>query len=148
MRNASRPKATQSKKHTRHNTTKAPRFRYPSSDTLPAIPLALMLQGRAVSTPSMTFSQLAATRLPAYIEQLRDMGLGEAIIKGDLPLTPRQRMRKHSKPFAVYHLPPAIIDALGGKAQAWALAVLELHGVHEKAFPHSADWIAWQRGGR
>lgn len=123
------------------NTSTAPlRFRYPAADTLPALPLALMLQGRKVSTLSMTYSPLAATRLPAYIEKLRDLGLGETIVSRALPLTERQRKRKHAKPFHAYHLPPNVIAQLGVPAQKWAGAVLELWGVEPEDFPPSEDW--------
>jgi len=119
---------------------------YPNPETLPAIPLALMLMARVVSTPSMTFSQLAATRLPAYIDKLRKDGWGKSIWVGELPLTPRQRLRKHSKPFAKYWLEPSVIAAAGEGAQEWAEKVLRLHSVNAEAFPISNDWLAYVGG--
>lgn len=114
---------------------KAIRLRYPDPENLPAIPLALMLLGREVSTPAMTYSKLHATRLPAYIGKLREMGLGEAILARSLPLTPQQQRRKHNKPFSAYHLPASVIEQLGEYGQQWALEVLRLHDVDIAVFP-------------
>lgn len=111
------------------------RLRYPSPDTLPAIPLAIMLLGREVSTPSMTYSQLHATRLPAYIGQLRECGLGNAIVARNLPLTPKQKQRRYSKPFAAYHLTKPVIEQLGINALQWAQSVIALHGITFSDFP-------------
>lgn len=119
---------------------------YPNLETLPAIPLALMILARTVSTPSMTFSQLAATRLPAYIDKLRKDGWGKSILVGDLPLTPKQRLRRHSKPFAQYWLEPSVIVLADEAAQEWAERVLRLHHVNVEAFPFSKDWLEYVGG--
>jgi len=83
----------------------------------------------------MTYSRLHATRLPAYIQQLREFGLGTAILARSLPLTPQQQTRKHSKPFSAYHLPHPIRQQLGDYARNWATDVLSLHGVQIDTFP-------------
>jgi hypothetical protein len=115
-------------------------FIYPNPETLPAIPLALMLLGKAVSTPALTFSNLHATRLPAYIGTLRQLGLGSAIIAQDLPLTAKQRSRRHRKPFAQYYLTPWLIHKERARGTPWALKVLELHEVDANHFPFSNEW--------
>lgn len=112
-----------------------PKLRYPKPDTLPAIPLAIMILGREVSTPAMTYSRLHATRLPAYIGRLRDSGLGHAIVSRSLPLTPQQRQRRHSKPFSAYHLPKDVIERLGTDAVEWAERVVSFYGIEIDDFP-------------
>jgi len=124
-----------------NDSTPPLRFEYPEPDTLPALPLALMIQGRKVSTLDMTYSPVHATRLPAYIGRLRDFGLGDAIIARPLPLTAKQRQRKRSKPFYAYHLPPETIRRLGDYAQEWAAQVLEQWEVDPDRFPFSEDWL-------
>lgn len=124
------------------NNIPSVRFRYPNIETLPAIAFALMLQGRCVSTLSFTYgAELKATRLPAYILDLRRLGLGGAIIMRNLPLTPKQRLRKSSRPFAEYFLSPQIIIGLGDKAQEWAEKALLLNDINSKSFPFSKQWL-------
>jgi len=116
-------------------------FSYPNPETLPAIPLAIMLMRRSVSTLAMTYSHMHATRLPAYIQTLEELGLEKAIIAKDLPLTPRQRRRKHSKPFAQYCLHPSVISQEGEKGEQWALEVLRENGINVEKFPISKEWL-------
>ena len=124
-----------------NHSTPALRFSYPSADTLPALAFAIMLKGREVSTPSFTYGEAKATRLPAYVDDLRQCGLGELIKVGDLQLTPLQRKRKHKKPFAKYWLEPFVIIYAGDMGQEWADKVLVLNGLDIESFPVSNDWL-------
>lgn len=121
-------------------------FRYPNPETLPAVPLALMLQGRAVSTLAMTYGELSATRLPAYICELRGCGWGHSIVMRNMSLTPKQKQRSHSKPFAEYYLSPEVIFLQGERGKSWAEKTLSINGVDSKFFPFSPVWLRQLRG--
>lgn len=112
------------------------RISLPTDDTLPAIVLALMLQGRKVSTPALIYSAIHATRLPAYIGNLReDRVLSAFIVAKDLPLTEQQKRRRHSTPFKVYHLEPEAIMQLGTDGQLWARRVIKQWRVSANDYP-------------
>lgn len=121
-------------------------FRYPDVCTFPAIPLAVMLKGCDVSTPSMTYSHLKATRLPAYIETLEGMGLRGFINKSNLPLTKHQRSRGRGKPFAQYCLLPCVIVQEGERGQLWAEKVIAHNNLSIDDFQFSKLWLAHLRG--
>ena len=123
------------------NATISASFTLPNYETLTAIPCALMVRRKRVSTPAMTYSEVSATRLPAYIESLRKRGLWRSIVARDLPLTPKQRLRKHSTPFAEYFMEPRAIEQLGEAAQEWALMTLRYHEVSEEKFPFYEAWL-------
>lgn len=117
-------------------TINGQRITLPNDDTLPAIVLALMLKGRKVSTPALIYSAIHATRLPAYIDKLRDdLVLSPFIVAENLPLTPQQKRRRHSTPFKVYYLKPDAICQLGEKGQMWASRVIGCWRVSLNDYP-------------
>lgn len=120
-------------------------FRYPEACTFPATAFAIMLKGRYVSTPSMTYSHLKATRLPAYIETLEGMGLRGFINKSNLPLTKYQRSRGRGKPFAQYCLSPCVIVQEGERGQLWAAKVIAHNNLRIDDFQFSKLWLAHLR---
>lgn len=119
--------------------------RYPNADTVAAIPLAIMLKGREVSTPDTTF-KFKATRLPAYIFTLSELGLGESIIAAQLPYTKFQLTKKHKRPFAKYYLLPSLILQEGERAQVWADKIIAENNLCIEDFPISKLWQAHLRG--
>ena len=52
-------------------------FIYPNPETLPAIPLALMLLGKAVSTPALYVFQSARNALACLYRHAASAGLGK-----------------------------------------------------------------------
>lgn len=110
-------------------------LKIPSDDTIPARVLAIMLKGREVSTPSFTYSPIHATRLPAYIQRLEDMGFQGKIFTEPMPLTQEQLKQRYRKPFSKYYLDPEVIFSTGAKGQRWAESVLEKYDIDISRFP-------------
>lgn len=92
-------------------------------DTINSLVLALLLDGREVTTPAMTYS-ISATRLPAYIDSIESKGLDGYIVSEPMPLTQRQIRRNSHKPFHRYYIPAHHLVGLRPVVLTWVANVL------------------------
>lgn len=112
------------------------KFSLPSSDTLDAVVLAVMLSGRTISPLEAISSNLHMTRLANQVFKLRHKyGLKPYIYDEPLPLTKAQQRLTHATPFRTYWLDAGVVNEAALVLREWLQEVISKFEIKLSHYP-------------